>query len=214
MSANYHSLPKLILASASPRRVELLQQIGINPDRLFPTEIDETPKSREHPRTLARRLSIEKAQRCSQQLDQLDQERGFILAADTVVASGRMILDKAEDVADAANSLRRLSGRMHRVYTGICLITPKRREIVRLVETRVRFKRISRDELESYLASGEWRGKAGGYAIQGLASAFVVKIVGSYSAVVGLPIYETNLMLAGEGYISHHKWPAGSDNDT
>lgn len=212
MSAAFQTLPKLILASASPRRVELLQQIGVTPDRLFPAEIDETPKSREHPRTLARRLAIEKARRCSQRLTELDQESGFILAADTVVASGRMVLNKADDVADAANSLRRLSGRMHRVYTGVCLITPKKREVVRLVETRVRFKRISRDELESYLASGEWRGKAGGYAIQGLAGAFVMKIVGSYTGVVGLPLYETNIMLAGEGYISHHKWPSGNDD--
>ena len=212
MSTAFQTYPKLILASASPRRVELLQQIGVTPDRLFPAEIDETPKAREHPRTLARRLAIEKARRCYERLIELEQESGFILAADTVVASGRMVLNKADDVADAANSLRRLSGRMHRVYTGICLITPKKREVVKLVETRVRFKRISRDELESYLASGEWRGKAGGYAIQGLAGAFVMKIVGSYTGVVGLPLYETNIMLAGEGYISHHNWPSGSDD--
>lgn len=214
MSAAFENSPRLVLASASPRRVELLQQIGITPDRLFPAEIDETPKSREHPRTLARRLAIEKARKSAERLLTLEQSPSFILAADTVVASGRLVLNKAEDIADAANSLRRLSGRMHRVYTGVCLITPKKREVVRLVETRVRFKRISREEIESYLASGEWRGKAGGYAIQGLASAFVIKIVGSYTAVVGLPLYETNQMLAGEGYVSHLNWPAGSDDVT
>lgn len=200
---------QLVLASASPRRVALLQQIGIEPDRLFPSEIDETPKKREHPRTLARRLAIEKARRSAELLEEQGEERSFVLAADTVVSIGRTVLHKALDIADAANSLRNLSGRSHRVYTGVCLITPKGGEIVRLVETKVRFKRLSRAEMDSYLASGEWRGKAGGYAIQGFASSFIVKIIGSYSAVMGLPLYETSLMLAGEGFPTHQNWVAG-----
>lgn len=200
---------KLVLASSSPRRVELLQQIGLEPDRLFPSEIDETPKKREHPRTLARRLAVEKARRSVELLARESDDRCFVLAADTVVAVGRTVLHKAVDVADAANSLRNLSGRSHRVYTGVCLITPKNNEIVRLVETKVRFKRLTRAEMDSYLASGEWRGKAGGYAIQGFAGSFIVKIIGSYSAVMGLPLYETSLMLSGEGFPTHQNWISG-----
>lgn len=203
---------KLVLASASPRRVELLQQIGIEPDRLFPSEIDESPKKREHPRTLARRLAIQKARRSAELLAQQGNERCFVLAADTVVSVGRTVLHKANDVADAAISLRNLSGRSHRVYTGVCLITPKNNEIVRLVETKVRFKRLTRAEMDSYLASGEWRGKAGGYAIQGFAGSFVVKLIGSYSAVMGLPLYETSLMLASEGFPTHQNWIAGGSD--
>jgi len=138
----------------------------------------------------------------------LDEElRGaFILAADTVVAVGRRIMPKAEMLDEAAACLRLLSGRNHRVYTAVCLVTPKEAFRHRLVETRVRFKRLSKEDLEAYLASGEWRGKAGGYAIQGLAGTFVVKIVGSYSSVVGLPLFETLGLLAGEGYPVHFGW--------
>jgi septum formation protein len=129
-----------------------------------------------------------------------------VLAADTVVAVGRRILPKAEVLDEAAQCLRLLSGRAHRVYTGICLVTPKEAFRQRLVESRVRFKRLSAEDLDAYLASGEWRGKAGGYAIQGLAGSFVVKIVGSYTNVVGLPLYETLNLLGGEGYPIHAGW--------
>jgi septum formation protein len=130
----------------------------------------------------------------------------FIVAADTVVAVGRRILPKAELLDEAAQCLRLLSGRSHRVYTGVCVVTPKETFRQRLVETRVRFKRLSKEDLEAYLASGEWRGKAGGYAIQGFAGTFVVKIVGSYTNIVGLPLYETISLLAGEGYPIHFGW--------
>jgi septum formation protein len=139
---------------------------------------------------------------------QLDEElRGaYIVAADTVVAVGRRILPKAELIDEAAQCLRLLSGRNHRVHTAVCLVTPKEAFRQRLVETRVRFKRLSEQDIEAYLASGEWRGKAGGYAIQGLAGAFVVKIVGSYTNVVGLPLYETVNLLQGEGFPIHFGW--------
>lgn len=197
----------LVLASGSPRRVALLQQAGLEPDRLLPAEIDETPLRAEHPRSLARRLSREKAERALEILRGEGKAEGcFILAADTVVSVGRRILPKPELVDEASNMLRLLSGRSHRVYSGICLITPKGKIRHKNVETRVRFKRISRDELEAYLGSGEWRGKAGGYAIQGLAGTFVVKLVGSYTNVVGLPLYETVSLLGGEGYPVQLKW--------
>ena len=201
---------KLVLASASPRRIELLQQAGIEPDRLIPADIDETPQRAEHPRSLAKRLSKEKAERSLEKY-RADPEEGevFIIAADTVVAVGRRILPKAELVDEAGNCLGLLSGRTHKVYTGLCLITPKGRVRQKLVETKVRFKRLSREEVESYLASGEWRGKAGGYAIQGLAGTFVVKLVGSYSNVVGLPLYETVSLLTGDGFKVHFNWLAG-----
>jgi septum formation protein len=201
---------KLVLASGSPRRVELLQQAGIEPDRLLPADIDETPLKAEHPRSLAKRLSRMKADKALAALRrQGAAEDCFVLAADTVVALGRRILPKAELLEEAANSLRLLSGRSHRVYSAICLITPAGKFRQRLVESRVRFKRIPREELESYLASGEWRGKAGGYAIQGLAGTFVVKLVGSYSNVVGLPLYETVNLLAAEGFRIHLNWASG-----
>lgn len=198
---------KLVLASASPRRVELLQQAGIEPDRLIPAEIDETPLKAEHPRSLAKRLSRAKADKALERLKKDGgAEEAFVLAADTVVAVGRRILPKTEIADEASNCLRLLSGRAHRVFTGICLFTPAGKLRHRLVETRVRFKRLSREDLESYLASGEWRGKAGGYAIQGLAGTFVVKLVGSYSNVVGLPLYETVSLLSADGYKVHQNW--------
>ena len=196
----------LVLASGSVRRIALLQQIGLDPDRILPAEIDEEPRTAEHPRSLAKRLAEEKARIVAGRLD----EKAYVLAADTVVSVGRRILPKTEYLDEASNALRLLSGRAHRVYTGLALVTPKGAVRVKLVETRVRFKRLSARELEAYLASGEWRGKAGGYAIQGLAGAFVVKLVGSYSSVVGLPLSETMNLLAGEGYPVLDAWP-GAD---
>ena len=199
--------PKLVLASGSPRRLSLLNQAGIEPDSLQPAEIDEIPVKGELPRALANRLAREKAQVALASV-RIDEElRGsYIIAADTVVAVGRRVMPKADMLEDAAACLRLLSGRNHRVYTGICLVTPKESFRQRLVETRVRFKRLSNEDMEGYLASGEWRGKAGGYAIQGLAGTFVVKMVGSYTNVVGLPLYETMSLLSGEGYPVHFGW--------
>jgi septum formation protein len=199
--------PRLALASASPRRLALLQQIGVEPDGLVPADLDETPHRNESPRALAVRLANEKARAGAKAAAAQDNLSGsFIVAADTVVAVGRRILPKCELAEEAGACLRLLSGRNHRVFTAVTLITPKGAERRRLVDTRVRFKRLSSAEIEAYLASGEWRGKAGGYAIQGLAGSFAIKIVGSYSAVVGLPLYETAQLLSGEGYPVHLLW--------
>ncbi len=199
--------PKIVLASGSPRRLALINQAGIEPDALRPAEIDETPVKGELPRACANRLARAKAESAlaTVRLDE-DLKGSFILAADTVVAVGRRILPKAELLEEASQCLRYLSGRNHRVYTAVCLVTPKEAFRQRLVETRVRFKRLSPQDIEAYLASGEWRGKAGGYAAQGLAGSFIVKLVGSYSNVVGLPLYETVTLLAGEGYPIHFGW--------
>ncbi|NNM72324.1 Maf family nucleotide pyrophosphatase [Enterovirga aerilata] len=196
--------PRLVLASASPRRLALLAQIGLVPDEVRPTDLDEAPLKGELPRHHARRLARAKAEAAAG-----SGEGSFLLAADTVVAVGRRILPKAETAEEARRCLELLSGRAHRVFTGICLRTPAGRVRERLVETRVRFKRLSAPELAAYLASGEWRGKAGGYAIQGLAGAFVLGIVGSYGAVVGLPLYETACLLEGEGYPVRRAWAQG-----
>ena len=199
--------PKIVLASGSPRRLGLLNQAGIEPDTLLPAELDEIPEKGELPRALATRLARAKAEAALATVRRDEDLRGaYIIGADTVVAVGRRILPKAESLDEAAACLRLLSGRNHRVYSGICLITPKEAFRQRLVETRVRFKRLSNEDLEAYLASGEWRGKAGGYAIQGLAGTFVVKMVGSYSNVVGMPLYETMALLSGEGYPVHFGW--------
>jgi septum formation protein len=199
--------PKFVLASGSPRRLTLINQAGIEPDALRPANIDEMPKRGELPRACANRLARAKAEAVLAALrEDPDLQGAYILAADTVVAVGRRILPKAQLLDEAAQCLRLLSGRNHRVHTAICLVTPKEGFRQRLVETRVRFKRLSAEDIEAYLASGEWRGKAGGYAAQGLAGTFIVKIVGSYSSVVGLPLYETMAMLAGEGYPVHFGW--------
>jgi septum formation protein len=199
--------PKLVLASGSPRRLALLGQIGLEPDVLMPAELDETPDRGELPRTLAVRLAREKAEKVIERVrDNHDLREAFIVGADTVVAVGRRILPKPDLLEEAAACLRLLSGRTHRVYSGVCLVTPKNAIKTRLVESRVRFKRLSSSDLESYLASGEWRGKAGGYAIQGLAGSFVVKLVGSYPNVVGMPLFETATMLAGEGFPIQYNW--------
>ena len=199
--------PKLVLASGSPRRVTLINQAGIEPDALRPADLDETPKRGELPRACANRLARGKAE-AALQLINIDEElRGaYILSADTVVAVGRRILPKADLLDEAAQCLRLLSGRNHRVHTGVCLVTPNEAFRQRLVETRVRFKRLSEEDIEAYLASGEWRGKAGGYAAQGIAGSFIVKVVGSYSNVVGLPLYEVTTLLAGEGYPIRFGW--------
>jgi septum formation protein len=192
---------KLILASGSPRRLALLQQAGLDADALLPADIDETPHKGESPRALAIRLASEKAAASAKiRATHDDLKDSYLIAADTVVAVGRRVLPKPETAEDAEECLQLLSGRQHRVYTAVSLLTPRGFERKRLVEARLRFKRLSSLEVDAYLASGEWRGKAGGYAIQGLAGTFVVKLVGSYSAVVGLPLYETVALLAGEGY--------------
>jgi septum formation protein len=199
--------PRLVLASASPRRLALLQQIGIEPDALLPADLDETPRKNELPRTLATRLAEEKTRVAAAiAAHRPELTDAYIIGADTVVSVGRRILPKCEIVAEAAQSLRLLSGRAHRVHTAVCLITPKGRARQKLVETRLRFKRLSAAEIEAYLGSGEWRGKAGGYAIQGLAGAFAQKLIGSYSAVAGLPLYETMSLLSGEGFPAYVAW--------
>jgi septum formation protein len=201
----------LVLASGSPRRLALLAQIGVEPDAVIPADIEETPGRNESPRALAQRLSAEKAD-IAAAIARKRPELGasLVLAADTVVCVGRRILPKCEILDEAEDCLRLLSGRAHRVYTGVSLETPNGATRHRLVETRVRFKRLSRDELDAYLDSGEWRGKAGGYAIQGLAGAFVLRLIGSYTNVVGLPLAETAGLLVGEGYPVLRKWTPGA----
>ena len=180
----------LILASASPRRRDLLAQIGIVPTEIRPADIDETPHKAELPRMHAARLAQEKAQAISA-------PGSFVLAADTVVGLGRRILPKAEDRQTALDCLERLSGRRHTVYGGIAVVAPDGRIATRLVSTAVTMKRLHTREIEAYLDSGDWEGKAGGYAIQGGAAAFVKAINGSYSNVVGLCLYATHGLLEG-----------------
>ena len=203
--------PRLVLASGSARRLALLAQIGVEPDAVIPADIEETPRNNESPRALAQRLAAEKAAAATAiALKRADLGPALVLAADTVVCVGRRILPKCEILDEAEDCLSLLSGRAHRVYTGLALTTPGGGARRRLVETRVRFKRLSRAETAAYLASGEWRGKAGGYAIQGLAGAFVVRLIGSYPNVVGLPLAETAALLAGEGYVTYRQWEAGA----
>ncbi len=184
---------RLVLASASPRRVALLAQIGIAADAICPADIDETPLPQEKPREHAARLARSKA-------EAIAEPGAFTLAADTVVAVGRRILPKAEDETTARRCLELISGRRHRVYGGVALCTPDGAWLTRMVTTDVRFKRLDRSDIDHYLASEEWRGKAGGYAIQGRAAAFVPWIGGSYFNVVGLPLFETAALLRGAGY--------------
>jgi septum formation protein len=200
---------RLVLGSASPRRLQLLAQIGLKPDAVLPAEIDETPRRREEPRGLAERLAREKALASAAIASgRADLSPCLTLAADTVVGVGLRILPKCETRDEAEMCLGLLSGRGHRVFTGLALVSGSGAVRRRLVETRLRFKRLSLNEVDSYLASGEWRGKAGGYAIQGLAGAFVQQLVGSYSNVVGLPLAETAALLGGEGYDVHRFWGA------
>jgi septum formation protein len=185
----------LVLASASPRRVELLRQIGIVPDDIEPADIDETPLRGELPPGHVLRLAEAKARAVMPR-----HPGAFILAADTVVACGRRILPKAEDAATARGCLSLLSGRRHRVYGGLALVTPTGDIALRRVMSQVAFKRLSEAEIRAYIDSGEWQGKAGGYAIQGKAAALIPFVSGSYSNVVGLPLHETAQLLAGRGY--------------
>jgi septum formation protein len=187
--------PLLVLASASPRRLELLRQIGIVPDQVDPADIDETPLPDELPPAHALRLAREKALRVAPR-----HVGAYVLAADTVIACGRRILPKPRDEATARRCLELLSGRRHRVHSGVALVDPDGKMALRRVESHVGFKRLSAEEMAAYLASGEWFEKAGGYAIQGRAAAMVRFISGSYSNVVGLPLYETAQLLAGRGY--------------
>ena len=198
---------ELVLASGSPRRLTLLAQIGVVPEHVLPADIDERPKRGEVPRALATRLALEKAKVAADvAAHKLEGRPAVILAADTVVSVGRRILPKCELTDEAEACLRLLSGRAHRVHTGLCLITATGAVRQKLVESRLRFKRLSRDELAAYLASGEWRGKAGGYAIQGYAGALVQRLIGSYSNVVGLPLAETAVLLASEGHDPIRGW--------
>ncbi len=184
-----------MLASASPRRLALLRQVGIEPAAVDPAEIDESPLKDEAPHLYARRIAATKAAAVAPR-----HPGAFVLAADTVVALGRRILPKAETDAEAVRCLALLSGRRHRVLGGLCLLAPDGRRGERLVTTQVRFKRLSPQESAAYLAGGEWRGKAGGYAIQGAAAAFIPWIGGSYPNVVGLPLVETLALLQGLGW--------------
>lgn len=184
----------LVLASASPRRRDLLVGIGASPDVIAPTDIDETERPGELPRALALRLAEDK-------LAAAHHPGHYVLASDTVVGAGRRILPKAEDRATAEACLRLLSGRNHRVYTGVAVRAPDGRQASRVVETRIAFKRLSEPEITAYLESGEWDGKAGGYGIQGRAGAYVINLIGSYTGVMGLPVYEARQMLVGLGYV-------------
>ncbi len=185
----------LVLASASPRRLELLAQIGVRPDLIDAPAIDETPGADETFRRLALRLAQAKAQTVAQR-----HANAWVLAADTVVAVGRRLLPKTETEAEARSCLALLSGRAHRVVTGVAVVAPNGKCASRLSETRVKVKRLSPREIDAYMASQEWRGKAGGYAIQGLAGAMILELQGSYTGVVGLPLYETLALLRGLGW--------------
>ncbi len=211
----------LVLASASPRRLALLAQIGIDPQQVYASDIDETPKLKEHPANLAKRLAKEKALKAQKILrwysqngqdelqnvpQKLSAQKMIILAADTVVAVGRTILPKPESEDEAYECLRFLSGRAHKVYGAICALNERGKITVKLVESRVRFRRLTSAMMKAYLASGEWQGKAGSYAIQGKAGAFVVHITGSYSNVVGLPLAETTDLLTAYHYPLFTHW--------
>jgi septum formation protein len=185
-------MTRFVLASASPRRLELLRQIGYFPDGVAATDIDETPLPKEKPALLALRLARGKCEACAE-------KDAIVLAADTVVAIGRRLLGKAANEAEAEKFLELLSGRNHRVITAIAVHAPGQAIRSRLNETRVAFKRLSHQEIKGYVESGEWRGKAGAYGVQGLAGRFILNLIGSYSCVVGLPLYETAALLEGAG---------------
>ncbi len=183
---------QLVLASASPRRLALLRQIGVEPDEIFAPDIDETPWPDEAPRVYAQRMAGEKLAAVS--------DKAFVIAADTAVAAGARILPKTETVDQARKCLILLSGRRHRVYTAVAVRAPDGRIAARVVISVVGFSRLEPAQVHDYLNRGEWQGKAGGYAIQGQAASFVDFISGSYSGVVGLPLHETYLLLRGLGW--------------
>lgn len=187
---------RLVLASASPRRMDLLRQVGVTPDAVVAAEIDETPLKTETPRQTALRLAVAKAAKVA-----LTHSDAYVLAADTVVAVGTRILPKVETPAEGRKCLELLSGRAHRVLTAVAVVAPDGRAVKRLVETRLHFKRLTPAEIDGYIEDGEGVGKAGGYAVQGRAGAFVMSIQGSYPAVVGLPLYETMNLLTGLGFV-------------
>jgi septum formation protein len=193
------SRPKLVLASASPRRLALLAQIDVTPDDVIAPDIDETPLKREMPRLYAQRLARAKATAVASTLPA--PPGALVLAADTVVGAGRRILPKAESEAEARACLAVLSGRRHRVVTAVVLAAPDGRRLERLVTSQVGFTRLSPAQTDAYVATGDWRGKAGGYAIQGRAAAFIRFLSGSYSNVVGLPLFETAQLLRGLGWL-------------
>jgi septum formation protein len=195
---------KLILASKSPRRKDLLEQIGVFPDLIEDSNVNEFV---DDPKILPKQKAIIIAKRKAEAVYEKSKiENSIILAADTIVAVGRRIVEKPNDEDDAVKALQLLSGRNHRVYTAVCLRDQHGKYISRLVETKVKFKRLSEEELGSYILSKEWYDKAGGYAIQGIAGSFVIKIIGSYSSVVGLPLYQTSNLLNGVGYDAKYRW--------
>lgn len=185
----------LILASASPRRLELLAQIGITPNLVLPADINEDPYKDEKPLDYVERMGYGKAKVIAD-----DHPGHFIIGADTAVICGHQILPKAEDIDTAHACIKKLSGRRHRVYGGLCIFAPNGKAIKKTVQSLVQFKRLSQNEIDAYLASKEWDGKAGGYAIQGLAAAYIKQISGSYTNIVGLPLFETKQILTGLGY--------------
>lgn len=189
---------RLVLASASPRRRDLLAQVGIAVDAVDPAEVDESPRPRELPRALALRLAVEKANAVAAR-----HPGAVVLAADTVVACGRRVVPKPADEAEARRGLALLSGRQHTVHTGLCVVAPDGRRLSRLVSTKVRFKRLSAAEIDAHVAHGTWHDKAGGYALQGYAAAFVTGINGQPSAVAGLPLHEAVNLLRAAGV----RWP-------
>ena len=197
MKPSVSERPPLILASASPRRLELLAQAGIEPDAVEPADIDESPLSAEIPRLTASRLAAAKAVVVAAR-----HPGAFVIAADTIVAVGRRILGKPASVEDATAMFDLLSGRNHRVFTGVAVVAPGGRRAARLAEARVTFKRLTLADRAVLIDSGEWRGVARAYRIQGRAGAFVTQLVGSYTAVVGLPLYETINLLTGLGYLA------------
>jgi septum formation protein len=189
------TLAPLVLASASPRRLELLRQVGVEPSAVDPADIDETPGREETPRRLALRLAEQKAAAVA-----VRRPDAFILAADTLVAVGRRILNKPADEAEARRMLGLLSGRAHRVMTGVAVIAPGGRTALRVVESRLRFKRLTAEELDAFIASRDWVDAAGAYKIHQRAGAFVTDLSGSFTGVVGLPLYETLCLLEGVGW--------------
>lgn len=191
---------KLILASASPRRIELLKQVGLLPDAVLPADIDETPRKDEKPKDLVLRLAREKAEVIARH-----HKDAFIIGADTTVALGTRMFAKAGNENEASAMLEKLSGRAHKVYGGIAVVTPSRKTVTRAVVTSVKFKRLTSAEIGAYVASHEWEGKAGAYGIQGLAAAFVAEIRGSYTNIVGLSLYDIMNILKGNGFESRER---------